>query len=103
MEESAQYDYDQTNNNSTGANIMISPNPVRSAMFLSFKLDNESDVVVNIFNMLGNKVKSISLGKLTSGIHEENIDISAMPEGMYFCNLSTDNGDKNIVKFIVRH
>lgn len=103
MEESAQYDYDQTNNNSTGANIMISPNPVSSAMFLSFKLDNESDVVVNIFNMLGNKVKSISLGKLTSGIHEENIDISAMPEGMYFCNLSTDNGDKNIVKFIVKH
>lgn len=104
MEKSTQYYYGQTiNNNSTGANLMISPNPVSSTMFLSFELDNESEVVVNIFNVLGNKVKSVSLGKLTSGIHDENLNVSDMPEGMYFCSLSTDNGDKSIVKFIVRH
>ena len=103
MEESAQYDDNQTiNNNSTGANLMISPNPASGEISLSFKLENECDVVVNIFNVLGNKVKSVSLGKLKSGIHEENLGLSDMHGGVYFCSLSTDNGNKNIAKLIVR-
>lgn len=95
--------YQTTYNNLSDANLLVSPNPVSCKITFSFELENESDIVVNIFNMLGNKVKSVSLGKLKSGNHKEDIDISDMPNGVYFCSLSTDNGDKNIVKFIVRH
>lgn len=104
MEEGALYDYDQTiNHNSTGANLMISPNPTSGEISLSFKFENECNVVVNIFNVLGNVVKNVSLGRLKGGIHEERLDLSDMPDGMYFCSLSTDNENKNIVKIFVRH
>lgn len=104
MEEGALYDYDQTiNHNSTGANLMISPNPTSGEISLSFKFENECNGVVNIFNVLGNVVKKVSLGRLKGGIHEERLDLSDMPDGMYFCSLSTDNENKNIVKIFVRH
>jgi len=45
------------------------PNPFNSQTIISFNMPTDGDADLNIYNILGEKVKTISLGALTPGIY----------------------------------
>lgn len=83
--------------------LTCNPNPVNNKMTISFTIDSDSEVDIKMFNMFGNEVKHINLQRLGFGYHEKVIDLLDLPAGLYFCNITTSNGQYDIVKIIVEH
>tara|TARA_R110000868_G_scaffold368227_4_gene631275 strand:- start:11742 stop:14144 length:2403 start_codon:yes stop_codon:yes gene_type:complete len=66
------------------------PNPFNPTTNIKFSLANTSDVTLEVFNMLGQKVATLLQNeKMTSGQHSQAFDASSLASGMYVYRLST--------------
>jgi hypothetical protein len=69
------------------------PNPFNPTTTIRYELPKESLVVLEIYNMVGQKVESIEK-KSRRGINEIRFDGSNLPNGMYIYKLRADNFTK---------
>jgi hypothetical protein len=71
----------------------VYPNPVHKNEFLKadFNLINASNVTIELFDLLGNKVKEIANGYYTSGEHTSDVNISDLDAGMYVYTIKAGN------------
>jgi len=77
---------------SNGVPFKMYPNPSNSNTTLAFNLDQDQNVNVKVYNMLGEVVYSNNEGRLSSGQHTIMINGSALDNGVYLVNLTTDSG-----------
>lgn len=71
------------------------PNPFNASTVISFALPAQSTVSLMIYNMLGQRVRTLSIGIMTAGEHsltwngknDNGIDVES---GVYFCKLTTN-------------
>ncbi len=76
------------------------PNPFTSSTTFKFNLDANSDVLINVYNMKGQKVSSINLGSLTAGDHQYSwkaLDSRGLPilRGNYIYTMDISNNAGN--------
>ena len=71
-------------------NIKLYPNPTTSKVFITSK---EYVSTYEIFNALGQKVQE---GNFNAVLEQEELDLSALQNGMYILNLKADNLNKTI-------
>lgn len=64
--------------------LEVYPNPVSENTNLSFGLENDADVTVNIYSAEGALVSSLQLGKLQAGAQKISINASELGGGLYF-------------------
>lgn len=64
------------------------PNPFNSITKIKFYLPEKSDVRLSIFNSLGEKVKQFLFTDMSSGVHEQKINLDDLPSGIYLYQLS---------------
>ena len=69
------------------------PNPFNPTTTIGFSLATDSKVSLKIFNALGQEVKSIVNGNLTSGFHELAFDASEFNSGVYFYRIDATGID----------
>ena len=70
--------------------LQNSPNPFGSgSTSIGFTVPRTSDIDLDIFNIVGNVVRTLKLGKVERGIHQVEIDASGLTNGIYFYSLST--------------
>ena len=87
----------------TNFNLSVYPNPALNDFTLKYNLSENSDVNINIFNLLGEKVKTITLNeKQLAGQYNLNVDVSDIPNGVYTVNLEAQNSNKTI-RITVNH
>ena len=67
------------------------PNPFNPNTNISFNIPKESNVKVNVYNMLGQIVINIFTGRLGAGTHSFEFNGSSIPSGIYFYRLEADN------------
>jgi hypothetical protein len=68
-------------------------------MTVEFRSDVKGDVVLNVFNMLGQRMTSNSFLAI-EGLNQFNLNVSAFTKGAYFVEVV--NGDQTLRKeFIV--
>ncbi|HOJ38441.1 MAG TPA: S8 family serine peptidase [Ignavibacteriales bacterium] len=67
------------------------PNPFNPGTNIKFDIARKSHVVINIYDVLGRKVKEIVNGYFNEGKYSIYFDASDMPTGIYFYELSADN------------
>ncbi len=80
--------------------VSIYPNPTNNDFTsLTFNIENDALVYVNIFNTMGQNVKKVFNGKLHEGKNKFNIETSNLSKGLYFVNINID--DNNITKKLV--
>jgi len=82
--------------------VTVYPNPVKGLSSVEFNLDNTSNVAVDIYNALGQKLIRLKEGTLTSGNHVLYFDATEVPNGLYFVSVNVD-GSNSMSKFIVSH
>ncbi len=71
------------------SSVNLFPNPVNAgSTVLSYSLEQNSDVTIEIYNTLGAKVNSIILKNELTGKHEIALDLSAYSNGVYFISLA---------------
>jgi len=82
-----------SNTNITKISLKCSPNPFYSQLQAVFNLDQEAEVKLEIFNLIGQKVSVNNYGKMSAGKHEIRYQLSnsnegQMPNGVYMLRLT---------------
>lgn len=77
------------------------PNPVFNRATVSYNLQQEGEVVIQILDVNGRVVKMLENQiAQTSGNHQVQLNTNGMEPGTYFCRLQTSTEEK-VVKFVV--
>lgn len=67
------------------------PNPFNPETVISYQLAVNSNVILKIYDLLGNEIASLVNGEKPAGIHQVTFDGSSLAAGVYYYQLSTDN------------
>ncbi len=78
------------------------PNPFNPATTIPFSLSDDSDVTLEIYNMLGQRVATLVDGYLASGRHEINWNASDQPSGMYIYRLTSGREVRTMTLTLVK-
>jgi hypothetical protein len=71
----------------------VYPNPANDVLNMNLKMnDADNEVVVTFMNFLGQVVMSQNIGKVAGGQSTYSFDVSNLPSGAYFVNVSTSKG-----------
>ena len=90
-----------TDHNTTLSSFSLFPNPAQQgATVLSYSLNENAAVTIDIYNTFGAKVKSVVVGNESTGKHEIALDLSAFSNGVYFISLVAGESSQAI-KYIV--
>ncbi len=86
----------------TVSSLNVFPNPAGNSAEITFNLAKSSDVGIELFNLEGQLLKNIFLGKLSAGENKMQLDVADYASGMYLLKLS--EGDKNeFINMVVSH
>jgi hypothetical protein len=89
-------------NDLTFANeLSFSPNPVSEKGFLEFQLAEDTQVGIEIFNLLGQSMSGSNQGKLTGGNHRIPIELSDLNPGIYLLQINNGSQKQNL-KIVVQ-
>ncbi|MCK4359289.1 MAG: T9SS type A sorting domain-containing protein [Candidatus Cloacimonetes bacterium] len=75
------------------------PNPFNLETIISFNLNKNTNVLIEVYNIRGQKVKTIVDKYMTFGYHTANFNTEDMKNGIYFYKLSTK--DKTFIKKMI--
>ena len=90
--------YIETSN--TGSNFKIYPNPATDVINVNFDNNETSSFTINIFNLTGQKLKTVSSqGSIGQSIQ---IDISDLSKGIYYLNLVSEKINTTSKPFYVK-
>ena len=67
------------------------PNPFNATTRIEFVIDTESQISLNIYNILGQKIAKLYDGKIAAGIQSIIWDAGDFPSGIYFARIVSDN------------
>lgn len=67
------------------------PNPFNPTTNIEFYLPHQSQVSLQLYNLLGQEVATIFEGRKSSGQHQVQLDASSLSSGVYFYRLSSEN------------
>ncbi len=88
------------NNYNTNCEFKVYPNPVNDFANIKYKLSNNSNVNLSVYNILGKNVYQIIANKLINrGEHSILLDSKNLEKGIYFIKMTVNN--KTFVKKIV--
>lgn len=69
------------------------PNPSTSEVTINFALENASKTNIQIYDAQGKSMMNMDKGTLSSGMHNEKLDVASLPAGNYFYGVMTENGN----------
>jgi alpha-amylase len=75
------------------------PNPANGSTTVAFTLPAKQDVIIKLYNMLGNEVATIANGNYEEGRHEVELNTQDLKPGIYTYKLSA--GSKSLTKKMV--
>lgn len=82
--------------------VTIAPNPFTTNAILSYSLNQRSDVIIEVFNLVGQKVGTLANEKQPAGEHQIQLgDAINQTKGVYFVRLAID-GEVITKKVIVQ-
>jgi hypothetical protein len=80
--------------------ISAKPNPFRHHVKIAIELSEAENIKLEIYNLVGAKVASLSDGHLQDGMYEFTWDPLGLMDGIYFCRLQA--GYETITKKIIK-
>jgi hypothetical protein len=72
------------------------PNPFNASTTIEFTLLVETEVELAIYNILGQKITSLLVGRKPAGDYSITWDAGDSPSGVYFARLETEGYFRNI-------
>ena len=89
------------NVNNNGFQLSVFPNPALDNISVSYNLNQSASISFEVYNLVGEKVKTITATKQAAGHHNLNINFSGkLSSGDYLLRLNAD-GTSEILKFSV--
>jgi len=70
--------------------LLIYPNPNKGEVIVSFKVQTDSDVIVDVSDLIGRKVLDILNAKMPMGDYKYLVNLDKLQNGMYILTFKTD-------------
>ncbi len=77
------------------------PNPFNRSTTIRYRLAEKSDVMVEIFDLLGRKILDLALGDQPAEDCTYRLNMEAYPSGIYFLRISTDAGSSKKTRMLL--
>ena len=90
------------NNSDLNTELKLFPNPTLSNAKIKYSLYKSADVSLEIINLLGEKIKTFSLGIQAAGQQEYLINLESLSNGIYFTKLKVGESSQ-IVELTISH
>jgi hypothetical protein len=74
----------------TISNLNVFPNPAASETNITFNLQSSTEVTINVVDLTGRKVMSVSQGTVSAGIYNKMINTSELADGLYYITIIAD-------------
>jgi hypothetical protein len=71
--------------------VEVYPNPTRGISDFSINISQYQYVSLKIFDLHGREVMQVLDAEMTAGEHEVEVDMTGLPEGVYFVQLAVGN------------
>ncbi len=81
--------------------ISLYPNPAQNSTNVEYTLLNNTDLTIDVYNVMGQKVQSVATGNQVAGLHTMNLDASHLTNGLYFVTF-TSNGEKTTKQLMIQ-
>jgi hypothetical protein len=78
------------------------PNPFNASTTIRYSLPERSDVRIDIYNILGQRVATLFEGIMQSGYHAVTWQADGFPSGIYFARLQTSRHSENIRMLLLK-
>jgi len=65
------------------------PNPFNPVTKIRFSIPVSSEIILEVYNTLGQKISTLASGKYNAGIYEVSFGASDLPSGVYICRLTS--------------
>ncbi|MBN1117486.1 MAG: T9SS type A sorting domain-containing protein [Bacteroidales bacterium] len=82
--------------------LRVYPNPASNMVSINFEITHTAQVILKIYNLLGQKVEQIDLGKNTAGVHSFEWNVKNYNEGLYYVVIET-GGSASVSKLLIQH
>jgi hypothetical protein len=82
-------------------NVIVYPNPSAGLTNLAYTLDKSTDVTIEIYDVMGRNVQTLSTGIQTAGDHLINFDTDQFNNGLYSVVIKS-NGNQTTKEFMVQ-
>jgi cellulose 1,4-beta-cellobiosidase len=70
------------------------PNPFNTSTEIIFEVETATDLDLSVFNVLGERVKTLTSGFRQPGRYRATFDASGLPSGVYYYQLKTPSQDE---------
>jgi hypothetical protein len=97
--------FDATGNNNvmpSALAINVFPNPIHEAANAVVSLPANTTATITIYNLKGQVVRSVNMGKRAAGTHQVPLNFGNLPAGSYFVNLTTSDNQQIVRKVLVQ-
>lgn len=81
--------------------LSLYPSPVRHSFTLRYSLAVAGQGTVEIYDVLGRRVRRIELPFLSPGVHTSDIDVASLPSGVYLLRYTANSSEQVTTPFVV--
>lgn len=77
-----------------GIEVTAYPNPFREVLNVAFALEQQEEITITLYDLLGRRISELASGSYEAGSHEVDIDARAnqLSEGAYLLEITTSEG-----------
>lgn len=89
-------------NEAGSLNLRVAPNPAHDKATLGYEVTNTDNVNIDLYNVTGQKVKSVFSAKQEPGKYVFQFDTDGLTSGLYIINVTTSTGTQSIRLSVVK-
>ncbi len=78
------------------------PNPFNASTTIEYYLHSPQNIIIELFDLLGKKIKTIYSGFQTQGYHRLRLDSDQLSTGIYYFRLNTNAGTQTIKGILIK-
>jgi peroxiredoxin len=79
----------------------VYPNPATEYATIAYKLDDRSMINIEVYNILGDLIKTVTPGFINAGQKETHLNVRDLAPGNYFIKLTVDENLSDVMKLNV--
>jgi len=76
------------------------PNPATEKLTVEFTLSTSALVAISLTNLLGQRVRTVPLERITAGLHRRTMDLRGLPAGRYIVGIDSEGSVQNRVLIV---
>lgn len=80
--------------------MTLHPNPAQQEVRLSIEVGQQGEGHVRLIDVQGRTAQTVALGQLSTGLHQQSLDLSQLSQGIYMVELLVD-GQRQVQKLVV--